>query len=204
MLKLESYTGGIVGTNAHLLSLSGGTLLVDAPEGVQDWIADQGVRVDALLLTHQHFDHVMDAARVQAAHGCPVYAWSAFDRNLTLEKFFGAMAGSSFAVPPFEVTTVLADRGEITVAGCPWRLFHVPGHSPDSVCFWNEEQALLFSGDVIFSGSIGRTDFPGGSHGQLITGIREKLLPLPPETRVFPGHGPDTTLGQEAAENPFL
>lgn len=204
MLQLETYTGGIVETNAHLLRLPGGILLVDAPEGVAHWLASQNVRVDALLLTHQHFDHVMDAAIIQGTHQCPVYAWADFDRNLTLENFFGAMTGSAFSVPDFKVDHVLATEAEITVAGVTWGLRHVPGHSTDSLCFWQKDLGLLFSGDVIFRGSLGRTDFPGGSFKQLVTGIQEKLWSLPEETVVYSGHGPATTLGRELRENPFL
>jgi len=204
MFKLETYTGGIVETNAHLIQLPNGTLLVDAPQGVATWLKAKNIKVNALILTHQHFDHVMDAAEVKAAHDCPIYAWSAFDRNLTLEKFFGAMAGSAFSVPEFIVDTPLSGLTTISVGGCLWELYHIPGHSPDSVCFWQKEHELLFSGDVIFRGSIGRTDFPGGSFQQLVTGIQEKLWPLPETTQVYSGHGLPTTLGQEHRGNPFL
>ena len=204
MLQLETYTGGIVETNGHLLRMPRFNLLVDAPQGVAGWLKSQNVKVDALFLTHQHFDHVMDVAAVKERHGCPVYAWTDFDRNLTLEKFFGAMAGSAFSVPEFTVDHVLEDQTEVTVGDKVWKLQHIPGHSPDSLCFWLGEENLLFSGDVLFSGSLGRSDFPGGSHQQLVTGIREKLWSLPEVTQVFPGHGPDTTLGEERRSNPFL
>ncbi len=202
---LDTYTGGIVETNAHLLRLPGGqTALVDAPQGVEAWLRARKMRVDVLLLTHQHFDHVLDAALVKAAHGCPIYAWAPFDRALTLETFFGAVTGSTFAVPEFTVDHVLKDQAEVEAGGVQWTLFHIPGHSPDSLCFWQKDAGMIFSGDVIFRGSIGRTDFPGGSFQQLVTGIQEKLWSLPEETQVFPGHGPETTLGTEKAENPFL
>lgn len=204
MLQLETYTGGIVETNGHLLRMPRFNLLVDAPQGVARWLESQNVKVDALFLTHQHFDHVMDASAVKEGHACPVYAWTEFDRDLTLEKFFGAMAGSAFSVPEFAVDHVLKDQTEVTVGDQVWKLQHIPGHSPDSLCFWLGAENLLFSGDVIFSGSLGRSDFPGGSHQQLVTGIREKLWSLPAETQVFPGHGPDTTLGEERRSNPFL
>lgn len=204
MLQLETYTGGIVETNGHLLRMPRFNLLVDAPQGVARWLESQNVKVNALFLTHQHFDHVMDVAAVKERHGCPVYAWTDFDRNLTLEKFFGAMAGSAFSVPEFTVDHVLKEQTEVTVGDQVWKLQHIPGHSPDSLCFWLGDENLLFSGDVIFSGSLGRSDFPGGSHQQLVTGIQEKLWSLPEVTQVFPGHGPETTLGEERRSNPFL
>ncbi|TDU73105.1 glyoxylase-like metal-dependent hydrolase (beta-lactamase superfamily II) [Prosthecobacter fusiformis] len=205
MLEPETYTGGIVETNGHVLRLPGGTLLVDAPEGVAAWLRAQNIRVDALLLTHQHFDHVLDAALVKSEHGCPIYAWSPFSRALTLEKFFGAATGSSFSVPEYTVDHVLeGSANQVSIAGVEWQLFHVPGHSADSVCFWQNDQQILMSGDVIFYGSLGRCDFPGGSFKQLVAGIEEKLWPLPEITRVYPGHGPGTTIGREKRENPFM
>ncbi|MEN3941436.1 MBL fold metallo-hydrolase [Prosthecobacter sp. SYSU 5D2] len=205
MLEPETYTGGIAQTNGHLLRLQGGTLLVDAPDGVAAWLEGKNIRVDALLLTHQHFDHVQDAALVKQAHGCPIYSWSPYSQDLTLERLYGAVTGSAFSVPPYAVDHVLEGTSDsITVGGASWQLFHIPGHSPDSVCFWQPEENLLMSGDVIFLDSIGRCDFPGGSLQQLVSGIREKLGPLPDATRVHPGHGPSTTLGREKRENPYL
>ncbi len=204
MLNISTFTGGIASTNSHLFTLPGGTILVDAAEGVVDWLAKRKVKVDALLLTHQHFDHVLDAAAVQTAHGCPVYSWSAFSRLLTLERLVGAVSGMSLAVKEFSVDHVLEGQSSITVAGREWKLYHVPGHSPDSVCFHTSEGEVLFGGDVLFRDSVGRTDFPGGSTKQLLTGIKANLFPLPEETRVLPGHGPETTIGREKVQNPYL
>lgn len=204
MPKISTYTGGIAATNGHLLRLPGGTVLVDAPDGIAHWLREQNVRVEVLLLTHQHFDHVLDAAAVQAQHGCRIYALAPFSRDLTLERLYGAMTGSPFAVPEFAVDEVLEGRDTLDLAGETWRLYHVPGHSPDSVCFHLATQHLLFGGDVLFLDGIGRTDFPGGSTEQLLSGIESKLLTLPDATRVFPGHGDDTTIGRERVENPFL
>ena len=204
MSQITTYTGGIAATNGHLLSLPGGTVLVDAPDGIAAWLKKQNLRVDVLLLTHQHFDHVLDAAAVKAQHGCRVYAFAPFSRDLTLERLYGAVTGSSFSVPEFAVDEVLEGQSTLEALGATWGLYHVPGHSPDSLCFHLAAQNLLFGGDVLFLDGIGRTDFPGGSTELLLTGIETKLFPLPDETRVFPGHGDDTTIGRERAENPFL
>lgn len=203
-VKIETYTGGIAATNGHLLKLSGGILLVDAPEGVADWLDTAGVKVDALFLTHQHFDHVLDASKVRSRHGCRVFSWAAHSVNLTLERLFGAVTGTSMAVTPFEVDELLEGKDTTEACGVTWKLFHVPGHSPDSVCFLWEDQKLLFGGDVLFRDSIGRTDFPGGSMRQLVEGIQTKLLPLPDDTLVYPGHGPHTSIGVERRENEYL
>lgn len=204
MLEITTYTGGIAATNGHLLTLPGGTLLVDAPDGICAWLKKQKVKVEALFLTHQHFDHVLDAAAVRAEHGCRVYCFAPYSRELTLEVLYGAVTGSPFAVKPFEVDEVLEGKGQVEALGETWQLYHVPGHSPDSLCFHLPEQKLLFGGDVLFLDGVGRTDFPGGSTQQLLSGIEEKLFVLPDDTRVFPGHGDDTTIGRERMENPFL
>ena len=204
MSEITTYTGGIAATNGHLLSLPGGTVLVDAPDGIAGWLKKQNLRVDVLLLTHQHFDHVLDAAAVKAQHGCRVYAFAPFSRDLTLERLYGAVTGSSFSVPEFEVDEVLEGQSTLEALGETWGLHHVPGHSPDSLCFHLATKNLLFGGDVLFLDGVGRTDFPGGSTELLLTGIESKLFTLPDATRVYPGHGDDTTIGRERTENPFL
>lgn len=204
MLDISTFTGGIAQTNGYLFTLPGGTVLVDAPEGVAAWLKKRGMKVDALLLTHQHFDHVLDAAAVRSEHGCTVHAWAPLSKDLTLEVLFGAVTGSSYSVPEFIVDEVLAGQSETRVAGERWELFHVPGHSPDSLCFYLPGEKLLFGGDVLFLDGVGRTDFPGGSFEQLAVGIETKLWPLPEDTKVYPGHGPATSIGREKVRNPYV
>ncbi len=204
MPKITTYTGGIASTNGHLLTLPGGTVLVDAPDGIAAWIKQQKVKVDALFLTHQHFDHVLDAAALQVEHGCRVYSFAAYSKELTLEILYGAVTGSPFSVPPFAVDEVLEGKGQIEALGETWQLYHVPGHSPDSLCFHLAGQNLLFDGDTLLLDGICRTDFPGGSTQQLLSGIVEKLFVLPDATRVLPGHGDTTTIGRERMENPYF
>lgn len=204
MPEILTYTGGLFATNAHLLRLPGGTVLVDAAEGTAAWLREQGAHVDLLLLTHQHLDHVQDAALIKAEHGCPIVAYAPFSRDLTLERLLGMFTGCSLEVPEFAVDELLEGESSLDAVGETWKLYHVPGHSPDSLCFHLEDQHVLFGGDVLFRGGIGRTDFPGGSTRQLIGGIQSKLLVLPDATRVFPGHGEDTTIGRERLENPLL
>lgn len=204
MLDISTFTGGIAQTNGYLFTLPGGTVLVDAPEGVAAWLKKREVKVDALLLTHQHFDHVLDAAAVRSEHGCTVHAWAPLSKDLTLEVLFGAVTGSSYSVPEFIVDEVLAGQSETRVAGERWELFHVPGHSPDSLCFYLPGEKLLFGGDVLFLDGVGRADFPGGSFEQLAVGIETKLWPLPEDTKVYPGHGPATSIGRERVRNPYV
>ena len=197
-----TYTGGIAETNGYFLPTAEGGVLIDAPEGVMDWLKDKGLRVSHLLLTHQHFDHVMDAAIVQAS-GAKLYAFADYDAKLTLENVTRSWGMPDVA--PFRVDQLLDPDTALTIDDLTFSLAHVPGHSPDSVTFYLAEKATLFSGDTLFQQSIGRTDIPGhGDHPLLLQGIRKKLLSLPAETKVYPGHGGSTTIGKEIRSNPYL
>ena len=210
---MDVFTGGAFQTNGYLLRFSGaGAVLVDAPEGVAGWLESRGQSIDTLLLTHLHYDHVVDVAALKRDHGCAVYAHSAPDPDLTLETVLKEVMGLPIEIGPFEVDRFLAGESEIEISasGITLGLHPVPGHSPDSLCFGPfdhedlEGSPVLFGGDVLFRGGIGRTDFPHGNHAQLISGIREIVFAFPDETRVLPGHGPPTTVGLEKAANPFL
>jgi glyoxylase-like metal-dependent hydrolase (beta-lactamase superfamily II) len=115
---------------------------------------------------------------------------------------FGSLPPGSYDVP--EVITELGDGQMLEIAGLEIEVRHTPGHTPGHCCFYLEAEETLFSGDQLFAGSIGRTDFPYGSHSALMTSMRDKVLVLPDETRVLPGHGPETTIGRERVTNPFL
>jgi glyoxylase-like metal-dependent hydrolase (beta-lactamase superfamily II) len=169
-----------------------------------EWLRDAGVKVDALLLTHQHFDHVVDAARIQQEHGARLFAFAPYSRALTLEQLMEMATGMPVKVAPFRVDEIIEGATHVEVAGERFALQHIPGHSPDSVVFYHADGGLAFSGDVLFAGSIGRTDFPGGSMELLVDGIHRKLFTLPDVTRILPGHGPETTVGEERGSNPFL
>jgi hydroxyacylglutathione hydrolase len=203
MLTISCFTGGIAQTNGYLIEGGSSALAVDAPEGMADWLAGQGKAVSHLLLTHQHFDHCQDAAKLQRT-GARVLAFSPFSRDLTLEFLMGFVSGTRFEVEEFTVDDLLEGKAEIEAGGLSWRLAHVPGHSADSVTFYLEPEKLLMGGDVLFAGSVGRTDFPGGSFQVLREGIEKHLLTLPDDTRVMPGHGPETTIGEEREGNQFL
>lgn len=207
------HTGGYFFTNGWLLSGAEGNIAVDAPDGMAEWLAGQGVKVEALLLTHWHLDHVADAARLVRDHGCRVYAWGASNPDLRLETYLKTWAGISWPVEDYPVHEELEGlfspatgqgRPEITVAGRTFRLEHVPGHSPDSVVFIEETAGLIFSGDTLMQGGIGRSDFPGGNGDLLLRGIQEKILPLPGDWELLSGHGRRSILEAERRTNPFL
>ena len=201
-MRIHCFTGGMVQTNAYLLESTEGNLLVDAPEGVATWLESKGVSVDALLLTHQHYDHVTDAASLQKK-GVRIHAFSPYSPALTLEDAARAW-GMPISIMPFEVDSPIDINTPLKLCGAEIHSSHVPGHSTDSVTFYLPQANVVFAGDTLFAGSIGRTDLPGGSTTQLIDGIRRHLLTLPPQTTVFSGHGPHTTIGDELADNPFL
>ena len=192
------HTGGFTATNSYLLEGPEGAILVDAAEGAAAWLRSLGVQPAALLLTHLHFDHVVDAARIAADFGCPVHAFSPFSREATLEALFEAHGMPLPPVTPFMVNHRVADGDLIEVAGLRIHALHVPGRSPDSLAFHVPEASLVFSGDTLMQGTIGRTDFPGGGFEMLVNAIRTRLLTLPAATRVFPGHGDPTGIDHEA------
>ncbi|MCX6875525.1 MAG: MBL fold metallo-hydrolase [Verrucomicrobia bacterium] len=203
-MKLTTYTGGLCATNGYLVETPDGNLVVDAPEGIAAWVAARGVRVDHVLLTHQHFDHVLDAAALQAA-GARLHALEACSDEVTLESL-SRKWGMPTPVAPYRIDQRLVPDADhpMLLCGLKFSLYHIPGHAMDSVVFHLPDLACAFSGDTLFAGSIGRTDLPGGNHRQLLDAIARHLLTLPPQTRLLPGHGPATTIAAELADNPYL
>lgn len=198
-MNITTYTGGAVQTNGYLVENSAGILVFDAPEGINDFISHEGKKADHLFLTHQHFDHVEDADIVEATK----YSYAAYDPDLVLDQRAREW-GLPINVPPFSIDEILKDRSSFTIGEIEIELLHVPGHSPDSIAFHFPSEGALFGGDALFQGGVGRTDLPHGDHDVLMTSIQEKLYTLPEDTRVFPGHGPATTIGQEKRSNPFI
>jgi glyoxylase-like metal-dependent hydrolase (beta-lactamase superfamily II) len=201
-MKISSFTGGMAQTNGYLLESTHGNLLIDAPEGIAAWLDSKGVRIDEILLTHQHYDHVQDAAALQQ-RGAKIHAHSPYSPDLTLESAARAW-GMPIEVEPYQIDSLIDPGSPLEIDGMQITTAHVPGHSTDSVTFYFAENSILFSGDTLFAGSIGRTDLPHGSTSKLLDGIRAHLFTLPPETIVLSGHGPQTTIGDEIADNPFL
>lgn len=202
--SLRLHTGGFTFTNGYLLTGPAGNVAIDAPEGMADWLKQLDIKLDALFLTHWHFDHVVDAARIARDHVCPVYGWGPSTPETRLEAHLKQWAGIDFAVENYPVDHVLAGETELAAAGRHFRLEHVPGHSPDSIIFIEIAARRVFSGDTLMQDGIGRSDFPDGDGELLIQGIQDKILTLPPDYQVFSGHGRPTTVGAEKAGNPFL
>jgi glyoxylase-like metal-dependent hydrolase (beta-lactamase superfamily II) len=158
--------------------------------------------VDDVLLTHQHYDHVMDAAALREG-GARLHAFAPYSTELTLEAAARAW-GMPIAVEPYQIDFLLDMNRPLNLAGLEISIAHVPGHATDGVIYYLAESGVVFSGDTLFAGSVGRTDLPGGNTRQLLEGISRYLMILPPDTRVLSGHGPSTTIGREANGNPFL
>ncbi|MBR5886830.1 MAG: MBL fold metallo-hydrolase [Akkermansia sp.] len=205
---IQVYTGGPCMCNGYLVKCGNSYVAIDAPLGFADWVASK-LPADAvltdLLITHQHFDHVQGAAALTALTGCKVHACMPYSKELTLEDMAARSWGGGLDVPPFRIDDVFG-TGCTTAewGGSRWNIYHIPGHSPDGVAYECVDTQNIFCGDILFEGSVGRTDFPGGSMATLIRGIREKLLPLPHTTMVNSGHGPTTTIGEETLNNPYL
>jgi glyoxylase-like metal-dependent hydrolase (beta-lactamase superfamily II) len=203
MEGIQQFEGGELLTHAYLAPTPGGRwVMIDAPADADRWLDEIGVIPAALLLTHQHFDHIMSAAAI-AARGVPVYAWTAYDPGLTLAEVVREW-GMPFEIQGFAVDRLLEGQATVVIDGLELALAHVPGHSPDSVVFYDSVAGVLFGGDTLFAGSTGRPDLPGGDMALLARGIREKIFALPNATRVLPGHGPETTVGSEAVSNPIV
>ena len=165
-------------------------------------IESEGLTVTAIVNTHGHGDHIGANADLKARFDCPIMIHVAdadflTDPMLNLSGCFGEETALSPAAD-----RLLQDGDEIEVGPVTFRVIHTPGHTPGGICLYTDGR--LFAGDTLFAGSVGRTDFPGGSMDHLITGIREKLLVLPDDTIVYPGHGPTTTIGDEKIVNPYL
>ena len=155
------------------------------------------------MVTHAHIDHIGGAAKLKRATGAPVFL-NQQDIPL-LQQMEEQAAWIGVKVPEIVVLDGSAD--DLITVGLPTlnaQVLHTPGHTPGSICLHFETEHLLFSGDTLFAGTIGRTDLPGGDARQILRSLRQRLLPLPEMTRVIPGHGPATNMGEERATNPYL
>ena len=210
------------GTNCYVVATGPGEqcLVVDPGIGVLDRLdavlAQHRLHPAAVLLTHGHLDHTFSVAPVCGARGITAYVHPA-DREMLADPAKGlsvdlsALFGGRLPYTEPEDVAELTDGATLSLAGLEITVDHAPGHTGGSVLFrlpgagssWEAEQ-LCLSGDVLFAGSIGRTDLPGGSTETMLTSLREKILPLADDTVVLPGHGPETTIGRERVANPYL
>jgi glyoxylase-like metal-dependent hydrolase (beta-lactamase superfamily II) len=174
------------------------------PDAVLDRLRAERLMASVILNTHGHVDHIAGNGALKAAFPDAPLVIGVTDAAMLTDPMLNlsGLSGVAITSPPADRTVREGDVVE--AAGLRFEVLDIPGHSPGHVVFVLRDGRVVFGGDVLFAGSIGRTDFPGGDLDQLLSGIRAKLWPLPDETRVYPGHGPDTTVGEEKRTNPFL
>ena len=169
--------------------------------GLYKYLDSEGLTPEAILLTHSHSDHTLGVAPLVEKFGIPVYSASGSFKTPT-DAFSCLRPAEAGVQTPEKAIACLQVEDEGSVAG--FKVIATPGHTPDSVCYYSEAEHVLFTGDTLFAGTIGRTDLPGGDYDREIFSIMEKLIFLPGETDIYPGHGPASTIARERRENPFL
>ena len=222
-MLVRGFPAGSFGTNCYVAAAGPGSECVvidpgqDAVQGVEDLLREHRLKPVAVLLTHGHIDHMWSVVPVCGAHDVPAYVHPADrallsdpGRGLSLAVGQQLFGGLTFTEPDDVVE--LPTAGPLELAGLRFSVDLAPGHTPGSIMFRTpgEESGgeagapVLFAGDVLFAGSIGRTDLPGGDHAQMLQTLAGAVLPLADDTVVLPGHGPTTTIGRERAANPYL
>lgn len=206
-LKIGKMVLGVCQTNCYFVYVEGTdkALVFDpADKGnyIYDTLSEKGFQVAAILLTHGHFDHIWGVEELQKLSGAGVYAYEGEralceDADLNVSERVGRPC-------TVKADFYVRDGEEITIEGITCRLIATPGHTAGSCCYYFEDAGILLSGDTLFCESVGRTDLPTGSMSALVRSVREKLLPLPDEVKVYPGHGESTTIGHEKKYNAFL
>lgn len=211
MLSIEPLVFNSFQVNTYLVrNENGDCLVIDpafySPEEINAfdrYISSAGLSIKGQLNTHCHVDHVLGVKHMQTAHNCPLRAHMNESVLLSKAPLMGEVYGLKVE-PISAIDQAIADNDTITLGEDRLMSILVPGHSPGSLSFYSPEAGFVITGDALFQGSIGRTDLPGGDYDTLISAIRNRLLILPPETVVYPGHGDPTTIGEEALNNPFL
>ncbi len=209
-MKIEHLTLGAYETNCYILrdnessrdcliidpGLDAGTLI--------DLLEEERLNPVAVVLTHGHIDHIAGVVAMRTTFPDIKVCIHEMDAGMLCEPHanLSAMSGMAFSTQPPDVA--LKDKDVIEQAGVRLLVLHTPGHTPGGICLYCQADGIAFVGDTLFAGSVGRTDFPGGSTYQLLDSVKDKLFTLPGETKVYPGHGPPTTIAHEKNHNPFF
>ncbi len=213
MLKVERFTFNPFQENSYIVYdektrecaiFDPGMLFDHENEELTNRIDELKLRPIFLLQTHLHLDHVFGMGFVKEKYGLSPIAHKADEYYLSETVEYSKQFGINLQSEPPAVGSYLDEGDSVKIGNHELDIFHIPGHSPGSIVFYSKEFKFIIGGDVLFHGSIGRTDMPGGSHETLINGIKNKLMVLPDDIVVYSGHGPETTIGQERVYNPFL
>lgn len=206
-IKVNYFALGPASTNCYIIYREGAAdaVVVDPAnlgEKIYNEMNKAGLKCVGMLLTHGHYDHMRGAKRLQQLSGAKIYVYESEkevceNMELNVCKLFR----EEYTLSPDEL---FKDNQEFDMADIHFKVLHTPGHTQGGCSYYIEEKGMLFCGDTLFSGSVGRTDFKGGSESTLRRSIRERILTLPDETLVLPGHGDLTTVGEEKKYNPFI
>ena len=207
-MKIEKFVTGIISTNCYIVTNeeTKETVIVDPAnlsKAMIGYIEEEELVIKAILLTHAHFDHIMGIDKVIDRYGeMPVYVEES-DLELlhTPSMNESTVYTNGYSYPGGDV---IHDGDVIRLIGEDFRVIHTPGHTKGSCCYYLKDEGVLFSGDTVFYGSVGRTDFPGGSTAEIVRSLHKLVDSLPEETEVFPGHDASTTIGYEKRYNPFV
>ncbi len=211
MIKIEKFVVNPLGENSFVLSDETGDAIFIDPgfyfdeehREIKDYIHSNNFTPVKIVNTHCHFDHIMGVEFIRNEYGIPFYAHSEdsfwVEKVATQSKMYGFEMNSVEPVDKF-----LVEKEKVKFGNSQLEVIHIPGHSPGHVVLYSKNDNFLVAGDVLFHGSIGRTDLPGGDYNTLISNIKSKLFLLPDDTKVYCGHGPETTIGFEKNNNPFL
>ncbi len=195
-----------MGVNCYLISKNNDAILIDAgfkPDIIEEYIDNNGLNLKAILLTHAHFDHIAGLEQIRNKYNAPVYVHVKEKDWLHDPTLNGSESFSYYGIITSKPTGNLIDKDEfLDIDNFQIKAIHTPGHTPGGLTYKIDN--WLFTGDTLFKNSIGRTDFVGGNHVQLINSIKKKIFLFTDKTIVLPGHGEQTTIGEEKMNNPFL
>lgn len=202
-MPIATFPLGPLDTNCYVVHRDGQAVVVDPggePTEVLQFLQHENLALSAILLTHLHFDHLYGVAALHKATGAPVRGPAGDAALLQTEAGGGGIWGFP-KVPPFDSEPL--SEGEHRFGTLDCTVMATPGHTPGSLAFYFPEEQAVITGDLLFYRSVGRTDFPGGDHAALLNSIRERIFTLPGNTKVYPGHGPSTSVDDEQHNNPY-